>query len=91
MTQLLKDGVQSEDGSPITSADPASRLNPIPGQPPSLLDLPQGCIFSARCDYADLAGDGVCASRRPDLVVKDGHGTRCHLSGPQILTIRNSR
>ncbi|WP_104174772.1 ABC transporter ATP-binding protein [Arthrobacter sp. Y81] len=74
-----------------TLNSPASRLNPIPGQPPSLLDLPKGCIFSARCDYADLAGDGVCASRRPDLVVEDGHGRRCHLSGPQILTIRNSR
>ncbi|MBT2535051.1 ABC transporter ATP-binding protein [Arthrobacter sp. ISL-69] len=74
-----------------TLNSPASRLNPIPGQPPSLLDLPKGCIFSARCDYADLTGDGVCASRRPDLVVEDGHGKRCHLSGPQILTIRNSR
>ncbi|MFC8041580.1 ABC transporter ATP-binding protein [Paenarthrobacter sp. NPDC057355] len=69
----------------------ASQLTPIPGQPPSLLDLPKGCIFSARCQYADLAGDGVCASQRPGLRVEDGHGTRCHLSGPQIITIRNSR
>lgn len=69
----------------------ASQLTPIPGQPPSLLDLPKGCIFSARCQYADLAGDGVCASQRPGLRVEDGHGKRCHLSGPQIITIRNSR
>ncbi|MFJ5958460.1 ABC transporter ATP-binding protein [Paenarthrobacter sp. NPDC092416] len=69
----------------------ASRLNPIPGQPPSLLDLPQGCIFSARCQYAELAGDGICAKQRPELKVEDGHGKRCHLSGPQIITIRNSR
>ncbi|MGO4147818.1 ABC transporter ATP-binding protein [Paenarthrobacter sp. YAF11_1] len=69
----------------------SSRLNPIPGQPPSLLDLPKGCIFSARCQYAELADDGICVSQRPELRVEDGHGKRCHLSGPQIITIRNSR
>ncbi|NQD87351.1 ABC transporter ATP-binding protein [Paenarthrobacter sp. CM16] len=74
-----------------TLTSSSGRLNPIPGQPPSLLDLPKGCIFSARCQYAELAGDGVCVNQRPELRVKDGHGTRCHLSGPQIITIRNSR
>ncbi|MFJ6455957.1 ABC transporter ATP-binding protein [Paenarthrobacter sp. NPDC091669] len=69
----------------------SSRLNPIPGQPPSLLDLPKGCIFSARCQYAELADDGICVSQRPELRVEDGHGKRCHLSSPQIITIRNSR
>ncbi|MGF4045105.1 ABC transporter ATP-binding protein [Paenarthrobacter nitroguajacolicus] len=69
----------------------SSQLNPIPGQPPSLLDLPKGCIFSARCQYTELAGDGICANQRPELLVEDGHGKRCHLSGPQIITIRNSR
>lgn len=74
-----------------TLNSPSGRLNPIPGQPPSLLDLPAGCIFSARCEYAALAGDGVCREQRPALQVENGHGTRCHLSGPQIITIRNSR
>ncbi|BCW57562.1 peptide/nickel transport system ATP-binding protein [Paenarthrobacter nicotinovorans] len=74
-----------------TLTSSSGRLNPIPGQPPSLLDLPKGCIFSARCQYAELAGDGVCVSQRPELRVEDGHGKRCHLSGPQIITIRNSR
>jgi peptide/nickel transport system ATP-binding protein len=69
----------------------AGRLSPIPGQPPSLLDLPKGCIFSARCEYAALAGDGVCASTRPELVVEGGHGKRCHLDRHQILTLRNTR
>jgi len=27
------------------------RLKAIPGQPPSLIHLPQGCAFSARCEY----------------------------------------
>jgi peptide/nickel transport system ATP-binding protein len=28
------------------------RLRPIPGQPPSLINLPQGCPFRPRCPYA---------------------------------------
>jgi peptide/nickel transport system ATP-binding protein len=28
------------------------RLHPIPGQPPSLITLPQGCPFRPRCPYA---------------------------------------
>ena len=36
--------------------DPAmpshSRLQPIPGRPPNLLDPPQGCAFAARCRHA---------------------------------------
>lgn len=69
----------------------AGRLNPIPGQPPSLLDLPKGCIFSARCEFTELAGPGLCHSQRPELTVEDGHGKRCHLGGPQLLTIRKPR
>jgi peptide/nickel transport system ATP-binding protein len=74
-----------------TLAGTSGRLNPIPGQPPSLLDLPSGCIFSSRCDYAALAGADVCREQRPDLLVEAGHGKRCHLSSPQLITIRTSR
>lgn len=27
------------------------RLRPIPGQPPSLINLPSGCVFHPRCEY----------------------------------------
>ena len=30
----------------------AERLLTIPGQPPSLLDLPKGCRFAPRCPHA---------------------------------------
>ena len=35
---------------PSSSAS-GSRLKPIPGQPPSLINLPQGCKFHPRCGY----------------------------------------
>ncbi|MET3948666.1 peptide/nickel transport system ATP-binding protein [Arthrobacter sp. UYCu512] len=74
-----------------TLAGNSGRLSPIPGQPPSLLELPPGCIFRSRCDYAALAGPDVCREHRPELLVEDGHGKRCHLTSPQIITIRTSR
>ena len=35
---------------PAYGADP-ERLRPIPGQPPSLINLPSGCPFHPRCPY----------------------------------------
>jgi len=52
------------------------RLEPIPGSPPSLLNLPRGCVFGPRCAFAT----DVCATE-PELRVLDaatGHATRCH-------------
>ena len=39
-------------------------LSPIPGAPPNLLDLPDGCAFAPRCAYADDA----CRAGVPPLV-----------------------
>jgi oligopeptide transport system ATP-binding protein len=39
------------------------KLTPIRGLPPSLIDLPQICPFSPRCDYAQDA----CLTRVPEL------------------------
>jgi peptide/nickel transport system ATP-binding protein len=52
------------------------RLSTIPGLPPSLLRLPQGCAFGARCAHRfDLCDE------RPALLdrVGDGHLDACHL------------
>jgi peptide/nickel transport system ATP-binding protein len=35
-----------------SSSAAGSRLKPIPGQPPSLINLPAGCKFHPRCSYA---------------------------------------
>jgi oligopeptide transport system ATP-binding protein len=49
----------------------------IPGQPPDLANLPQGCAFSARCPHAVER----CAIEEPgEYTVADGHTTRCWLS-----------
>jgi peptide/nickel transport system ATP-binding protein len=60
------------------------RLKPIPGQPPSLIRMPRGCVFRPRCEYHDLVPDGRCDNERPDLVtVGLDHAARCFLSAPQ--------
>ena len=56
----------------------ASRLEQIPGQPPSLLRPPRGCPFNPRCAYAF----DRCREELPELEVARGkvdHRFRCHL------------
>jgi peptide/nickel transport system ATP-binding protein len=56
----------------------ASRLEQIPGQPPSLLHPPRGCSFNPRCAYAF----DKCREELPELVAARGkadHRFRCHL------------
>ena len=49
-------------------------LQPIPGLPPDLSNLPQGCPFRPRCP---LAFDR-CAADYPELeIAPDGHAVRC--------------
>ncbi|MEU6006310.1 ABC transporter ATP-binding protein [Streptomyces sp. NPDC047453] len=57
----------------------SERLNPIPGFPPSLLALPEGCLFADRCPKTHLVPDGACGTRRPTLTGPVGHPSRCHL------------
>jgi peptide/nickel transport system ATP-binding protein len=62
----------------------SDRLDPIPGQPPSMLNLPKGCVFRPRCTYADLVPDGRCDTERPELLESSpGHEVRCHLD-PEV-------
>jgi oligopeptide/dipeptide ABC transporter ATP-binding protein len=51
------------------------RLTPIPGTPPSLVDLPAGCPFRPRCRLAE----DVCATAEPQLA-GTGHLAACHFS-----------
>ncbi len=53
-----------------------ARLQTIPGNPPNMIELPQGCPFYARCEYRL----DVCETQRPKrTVVNDEHAKACHL------------
>ncbi|HXH34763.1 MAG TPA: ABC transporter ATP-binding protein [Plantibacter sp.] len=60
-------------------ADESGRLTPIPGFPPSLLDLPAGCLFADRCPVASLVPGDRCRTERPELRGTGAHRSRCHL------------
>jgi oligopeptide/dipeptide ABC transporter ATP-binding protein len=58
------------------------RLRRIPGQPPSLVDVPPGCAFHPRCPYAQLPRP--CAAAVPSLlpvIPADEHLAACHFVG----------
>jgi peptide/nickel transport system ATP-binding protein len=56
------------------------RLIPIPGTPPSLINVPSGCPFHPRCAYAAQT-DGRSVTEVPPLrAVGPGHEVACHLS-----------
>ena len=66
----------------------ADRLDPIPGLPPSLIRLPQGCVFRPRCTYHDRVPGGLCDTDRPDLLpTAPGHEVRCHLPAEERRAI----
>ncbi len=56
------------------------RLIPIPGTPPSLINVPSGCPFHPRCAYAAQT-NGRSVNEVPLLrAVGPGHEVACHLS-----------
>lgn len=65
---------------PSVGARAAERLYAIPGQPPSLINLPAGCPFRPRCEFASTMNDDRCATQYPELREEQpGHSARCHL------------
>ena len=52
-----------------------TRLEPIAGQPPNLLNLPPGCAFAPRCAYKMP----ICEQPVPLYDFGDGHVARCFL------------
>jgi peptide/nickel transport system ATP-binding protein len=59
---------------PSLEAPSHSRLQAIPGRPPSLVDPPVGCRFAPRCPYVQ----DRCLAEQPPLVEDEaGHLYRC--------------
>jgi peptide/nickel transport system ATP-binding protein len=63
------------DSSPKVSNPAHTRLTAIPGRPPNLLKLHDGCAFAPRCAYATER----CHTERPHLQAADepGHAFAC--------------
>lgn len=65
---------------PRLDRDPDQRLDPIPGNPPSLIAPPSGCAFNPRCGFTGRVPDGRCQTERPELLaVSPEHRVRCHI------------
>ncbi len=57
-------------------------LTPVPGDIPSPLDRPSGCVFHTRCP--EFIGD-VCRQQEPATTVDDAsHQVSCHLATPEV-------
>jgi peptide/nickel transport system ATP-binding protein len=57
---------------------PSERLTPIPGAPPSLVNMPPGCPFTPRCPLAQELCDEVEPALEP--TTGPGHTAACHFS-----------
>lgn len=57
----------------LIEAQPHRGFLPLPGMPPSLMDLPTGCKFHPRCPDQQ----GICRLQEPTLQVAKGRLVRC--------------
>jgi len=62
----------------------SARLNPIPGTPPSLINVPRGCPFHPRCGYEPQTG-GLGSTERPPLLTAGGAEPRPGASGEHLV------
>jgi oligopeptide/dipeptide ABC transporter ATP-binding protein len=62
-------------GSIPNLATKQKRLSQIPGMVPNIMDLPPGCAFAPRCDFAQEN----CRTHRPELTeLAPGHAVACY-------------
>lgn len=55
---------------------PGEKIEALPGDVPSPLNLPQGCPFQGRCEQCQ----DICRQEKPQLrEVEDGHWVACHM------------
>ncbi len=63
-------------------ADRTAKLKPIKGLMPNPIDLPKGCPFHPRCNYAM----DKCSKEEAPLVKRnDTHFVKCHLYNPENI------
>jgi peptide/nickel transport system ATP-binding protein len=68
-----------------------TRLTPIPGSPPSLINVPKGCVFNPRCRFSDRVEGRKCFEVHPDLLPSSArHEVRCHIPHEERVEILNT-
>ena len=71
---------------PDAVVDEKRPLTPIAGNPPSLMDLPKGCVFAPRCPFAK----DVCLNTRPGpYALPSGHYAACHFASDDEFVTKN--
>lgn len=56
--------------------DPDKKIKILPGEPPSPINLPEGCVFCGRCKCATE----VCRQKQPELCdIGNGHMLACYM------------
>jgi oligopeptide/dipeptide ABC transporter ATP-binding protein len=67
---------------PLLEERKARRLKSIPGFPPDMSNVPPGCPFAERCEFA---GE-LCERETPELRgISEGHLCACHY--PQTYNV----
>jgi peptide/nickel transport system ATP-binding protein len=57
-----------------------ARLSPVPGNPPSLINLPGGCAFHPRCRFTGEVPGTACRTEVPAMdPYAAGCASRCHI------------
>jgi peptide/nickel transport system ATP-binding protein len=65
-----------------------AKLETIPGSPPSLLNIPQGCSFNPRCSFKNWVGK-KCETEKPELHQIGSNFSACHLSNEDVKRMNN--
>jgi len=73
-------GLMASIPRPASQHGKQTRLSAIPGNVPSIMDLPVGCKFCTRC----AKKIDICDTQEPPLrEIIPGHHVRCHLVTPE--------
>ena len=72
---------------PDQTTDEKKSLTPIHGNPPSLVNLPEGCAFAPRCPYACE----ICHKEKPKKYqMSSGHYSLCHFADDDAFVFENA-
>lgn len=73
--------------STVHAGTRGNRLDPIPGAPPDLTELPPGCAFAPRCTYVT---DACVEAVPPTYAVGHNHAARCIRYAPGSTLVSGS-